>query len=84
MSAPLVIADLDNGILATHGRSIWDWYQGGYDNWATGIVLEQVVSDGPWPVTQVLAIRSKFLFLLTHLSQYSILYSDRAFGREKI
>ncbi len=51
MSAPLTSADLTTDILAARPLSIWGWYQGGYNNFATGIISEQAVSAGPWPTT---------------------------------
>ncbi|MCP4590388.1 MAG: hypothetical protein GY842_06575, partial [bacterium] len=41
--------DLSSDILALKPGSVWNWYGGGYENWATGIILEQPVSGGPWP-----------------------------------
>ena len=51
MSAPLIEADLSNDNLTTTGKSVWAWYEGGYVNWATGVIPAQAVSAGPWPVT---------------------------------
>ncbi len=51
MSAPLIEADLSADIIATTGKSVWSWYEGGYENWATGTLEAQPVSAGPWPVT---------------------------------
>ncbi|NIA15972.1 MAG: hypothetical protein GWP08_18060 [Nitrospiraceae bacterium] len=49
LSAPLIEADLTQDILAATGQSIWCWYEGGYNNYATGIIQAQTVSAGPWP-----------------------------------
>lgn len=51
MSAPLIGADLSNDILTTTGKSVWKWYEGGYNNYATGVIGPQAVSAGPWPMT---------------------------------
>ena len=50
MSQPLVEADLSTDLLALGPASVWAWYQGGYENWATGTIPAQAVSAGPWPV----------------------------------
>ena len=50
MSAPPAAADLSTDTLALKPASAWNWYEGGYENWATGIVPAQAVSAGPWPV----------------------------------
>jgi len=50
MSAPLTAADLNTDTLSAQPTSIWGWYEGGYNNFATGVVGPQVVSAGPWPV----------------------------------
>ena len=50
LSAPLSAADLDSDTLAVRPRTVWDWYEGGYENWATGTIEAQVASAGPWPV----------------------------------
>ncbi len=49
MSSALESADLNTDLLATTGKSVWAWYEGGYNNPATGIVPAQAVSAGPWP-----------------------------------
>ncbi len=50
MSAPLVESDLSLDTLAIKPASIWNWYVGGYNNAANGVVPAQAVSGGPWPV----------------------------------
>ncbi|HEC16234.1 MAG TPA: hypothetical protein ENI99_06625, partial [Sedimenticola sp.] len=50
MSAPLTAADLNTDTLSARPTSIWGWYEGGYNNYATGVMGPQVVSAGPWPV----------------------------------
>jgi len=51
MSAPLTAADLNTDTLAAQPTSIWGWYEGGYNNAATGVMGAQMVSAGPWPAT---------------------------------
>ncbi|MCP4707137.1 MAG: hypothetical protein GY869_00810, partial [Planctomycetes bacterium] len=53
MSAPIIAADFSADILATTGKSIWGWYEGGYQNWdpVNPPIDPQAVSAGPWPVT---------------------------------
>ncbi len=51
MSSALTSADLNNDIIASRGKTIWNWYDGGYVNSATGTIPAQAVSAGPWPVT---------------------------------
>jgi predicted CXXCH cytochrome family protein len=51
MSAPLTAADHGVDHVTTTGTSIWAWYEGGYENAATGAIGAQAVCAGPWPVT---------------------------------
>ena len=50
-SQPTTIADMGVDTLSAQPLSIWGWYQGGYNNAATGILGAEAVSSGPWPVT---------------------------------
>lgn len=51
MNQPLEVSDITTDTLATTGKAVWAWYDGGYVNWATGEIGPQAVSAGPWPVT---------------------------------
>jgi len=51
LDLPLLAPDMNVDTLAVRPRSIWDWYQGGYNNAATGVIAAQAVSAGPWPAT---------------------------------
>jgi len=51
MNQPLTTSDIMTDTLATRGKAVWAWYEGGYVNWATGTIEAQAVSAGPWPVT---------------------------------
>jgi hypothetical protein len=50
LSTALTVDDLNTSLIAAQPASIWSWYEGGYNNAATGIIAAQVVSAGPWPV----------------------------------
>lgn len=50
MSAPLIEDDFGRDLLAAEKTSIWNWYDGGYENWATGILPAGPAPAGPWPV----------------------------------
>jgi len=51
MSQQQLAADQGVDTLAAQPLSIWGWYEGGYNNYATGVMDAQAVSAGPWPVT---------------------------------
>jgi len=51
LSQPTLLADLGADVLAAQPLEIWGWYQGGYNNAATGIMGAEAVSAGPWPAT---------------------------------
>ena len=51
LSAPLIMEDILYDTVAVRKGSIWNWYDGGYNNWATGIIGAQAVSAGPYPYT---------------------------------
>jgi hypothetical protein len=50
LNAPIEFEDLFADTIATRGLSVWCPYEGGYENYATGIIPAQPVSAGPWPV----------------------------------
>jgi predicted CXXCH cytochrome family protein len=51
MSEVMTEADLFTDTIAMKPASVWNWYEGGYVNYATGTIAAQAVSGGPWPVT---------------------------------
>jgi len=51
LSEPLTASDFGTDVVAARRNSIWGWYEGGYNNYATGIIEAHSVSAGPWPAT---------------------------------
>jgi predicted CXXCH cytochrome family protein len=49
LDTALTVADIGADTLAARPLAIWDWYQGGYVNAATGTIPAGAVSAGPWP-----------------------------------
>ncbi len=51
MSEDMTESDLSTDTIAMKPASVWNWYAGGYNNAANGIIEAQAVSGGPWPET---------------------------------
>jgi predicted CXXCH cytochrome family protein len=80
MSAPLTDADLSNDSLAARPASVWGWYQGGYNNAATGIIPAQAVSAGPWPAMIATSFVITRVQAITGSNQLFVEFSEGAYA----